>query len=162
MANSNVESVSFNEVRTSNTAPLSTFVDPSTSQVPLVRRKSVHFEEKPSLEDLELKQDQEDPNEEYFAQENADFMEYWHSTDWQRQMSGEAENAQLREWGELQDSWDAFEATASGIRHIPSYQFQPRNPYLEGNEYRTRNHMAHLDASQAFYEACVNSFTVRA
>jgi peroxin-5 len=58
----------------------------------------------------------------------------------------------MKEWGDLQDSWDSFEATASGIRQIPSYQFQPHNPYLAGAEYRTRNHMAHMDASQAFYE----------
>lgn len=146
------EYVTFSNVPTSSMTSRSGIVDPSTSmlQNPLARRKSVHFEDRPAVDDA--KEMTEDPNDEYFARENADFMEYWHSTDWQRHMSGEADSAQMREWGELQDSWDSFEATASGIRSVPNYQFQPHNPYLVGAEYQTRNHMAHMDASQVFYE----------
>lgn len=125
------------------------------TQTPLVRRKSVHFEDKPALEEGDVRQEEEDPNDAYFAQENIDFMEFWHNSDSQRHLTREEETAQMKEWGELQDSWDSFEATASGIRHIPNYQFQPHNPYVAGAEYLTRNHLAHMDASQAFYEARV-------
>lgn len=124
--------------------------DPSTSMGGALssRRKSVHFEQ-PHLDAVQTEQEdqsqqEEDPNEAYFRQENEEFIEYWNKQQSRPLESASAPTSQEAEWGAMQDSWDSFEATTWGVRAIPTYEFQPHNPYLMGdNAYRTRNHSLH-------------------
>lgn len=103
----------------------------------LHRRKSVHF-------------DTADPSSSYQAQtealvhdhdeafDNADvFYDIYNRT----HRTARLPDAQAAEWAQLQEDWDAFEATASGIKEVQKngYQFQKNNPYLEG----TRTHELH-------------------
>ncbi|EMD37853.1 hypothetical protein CERSUDRAFT_114497 [Gelatoporia subvermispora B] len=48
-----------------------------------------------------------------------------------------AQGAQQAEWDRLQNDWDSFEATATGIRPAAYYRFQTNNPYLSGHLRRT-------------------------
>lgn len=98
----------------------------------------------------------EDPNEAYFKQENAEFQTYWDAHHAEPAPMVQA-SAQQDEWSHLQESWDYFEATSSGITEIDNYQFQDNNPYLLGERSRTRHHMAHLNGPQTFYEVCDTS-----
>ncbi|KII92743.1 hypothetical protein PLICRDRAFT_172796 [Plicaturopsis crispa FD-325 SS-3] len=93
----------------------------------------------------------EDETDVYFRQENEEFTRYWnaHSTPAQQRPSASADSAA---WDRMQQDWDHFEATASGIKAVDSYQFQAANPYLIGNSSRTRHHMMHLNSPQTFYE----------
>lgn len=124
--------------------------DPGTSMGGALssRRKSVHFEQ-PHLDAAQKEQEdqiqqEEDPNEAYFRQENEEFIEYWNKQQSRPMESASAPTSQEAEWGAMQDSWDSFEATTWGVRAIPTYEFQPHNPYLMGdNSYRTRNHSLH-------------------
>ncbi|KDQ57825.1 hypothetical protein JAAARDRAFT_58405 [Jaapia argillacea MUCL 33604] len=99
---------------------------------------------------------QEDPNEAYFKQDNADYMAYWRSQEAaqnaEQNLAG-VRDAQRHEWDGLQRDWDNFEATASGIRPIANYQFQVNNPYMLGESSRTRNHLAHMERPESFYES---------
>ncbi|EGN99677.1 hypothetical protein SERLA73DRAFT_167583 [Serpula lacrymans var. lacrymans S7.3] len=95
---------------------------------------------------------QEDPNESYFRQENEEFARYWqaHHTG-PLPVSGSMSETQS--WHEMQQNWDSFEATATGIKPVANYQFQPHNPYVLGDSSRTHNHAVHLGQSQTFYES---------
>ncbi|KAF7376356.1 hypothetical protein MSAN_00051100 [Mycena sanguinolenta] len=89
---------------------------------------------------------EEDPNDEYFRQENAEYQHYWNSqaraSTSQAQLN--ATNAQSNEWGHLQADWDAFEATSTGIKPVVTYEFQRNNPYLSDTpSFTTRHHLAH-------------------
>lgn len=83
-----------------------------------------------------------DDNDAYFARENADYMQYWkdqgEAAEAARTQRAQETNSQ---WAALQDSWDQFEATSSGIKPVPQYQFQPNNPYLRGDS--SRHHRVH-------------------
>ncbi len=118
------------------------------------RRKSVHFDDNHYQEYDRAAQAGEDPNETYFQQENAEYIEYWNTEVSPAQFTRlQAQDRQTNEWDSLQDDWDSFEATASGIRSIARYQFQPHNPYLLGNSTRSRNHSMHMEGvPQSFYE----------
>lgn len=95
--------------------------------------------------------DIEDSIDEYFRQHNEDYINYWN------EVAGGLKNTHLRsdtvgqnvnEWGALQDSWDAFEASTWGIKPVPQYEFQQQNPYLrEGVNQTSRHHAAHRAAS---------------
>lgn len=86
-------------------------------------------------------QQQEDPNEAYFRQENIDYTKYWQEVNNRIAISGDV-TGQQREWDKLQEDWDHFEATSSGIKQIRNYQFQENNPYLLGDA-STRHHVMH-------------------
>ncbi|KAL1728816.1 peroxisomal targeting signal 1 receptor [Schizophyllum commune] len=92
---------------------------------------------------------QMDDNDAYFARENADYIKYWKD---QGEAAEAARNQRAQEtnsqWAALQDSWDQFEATATGIKPVPQYQFQPNNPYLLGES--SRHHRMH---AQTAYES---------
>lgn len=88
---------------------------------------------------------QVDPNDEYFRQENEDYIKYWEksmkaATD--TRTSQVSQNAQFAEWDLLQRDWDTFEATATGL-HETKYKFAAKNPYLSTESSRTRHHMMH-------------------
>ncbi|KAI0823725.1 TPR-like protein [Trametes gibbosa] len=97
----------------------------------------------------------EDQNDAYFRQENEDYiamqqasMSHARHADAARQL-----NPQAVEWDNLQQDWETFEATSTGIRPLSSYQFQPNNPYLHGEASRTRNHLAHGGIPETLYES---------
>ncbi|CAE6471822.1 unnamed protein product [Rhizoctonia solani] len=95
----------------------------------LQRRKSVHFE--PGSE--EAQQTEQDD-----AFDNADvFYDIYNR---ERQAASVAD-PQKDEWAHLQDQWESFEATASGIKPVQprTYGFQKNNPYLA----ETRTHVMH-------------------
>lgn len=97
---------------------------------------------------------QMDDNDAYFARENADYIKYWKD---QGEAAEAARNQRAQEtnsqWAALQDSWDQFEATATGIKPVPQYQFQPNNPYLLGES--SRHHRMH---AQTAYEVCLINY----
>lgn len=120
----------------------------------LHRRKSVHF-------------DTADPSSSYQAQtealvhdhdeafDNADvFYDIYNRT----HRTARLPDAQAAEWAQLQEDWDAFEATASGIKEVQKngYQFQKNNPYLEGTRtHELHRHGAGLQQSVLEHEAIV-------
>ncbi|KZT08362.1 TPR-like protein [Laetiporus sulphureus 93-53] len=61
--------------------------------------------------------------------------------------------SQDADWGRLQRDWDAFEATATGIRPLAHYQFQAHNPYVLGEASRTRTHQLHADARNSLFDS---------
>lgn len=92
----------------------------------------------------------------YFRQENAEFANYWnehHNGQALEHAQSAATTSQGAEWGHLQDQWEAFEATTTGIKAVEAYPFQQQNPYLAGDRSRTRHHTAHLQGPQSFYES---------
>ncbi|TDL25903.1 TPR-like protein [Rickenella mellea] len=114
--------------------------------------KKVHFDQANVIDETKDIQDTEDPNEEYFRQDNEDYIQYWNASAEQQVHGTSSVNEQAREWGSLQQSWDSFEATATGIKPISNYPFQQHNPYLLGSSSRTHNHAMHT-TSQSFYES---------
>ncbi|OSD06848.1 TPR-like protein [Trametes coccinea BRFM310] len=96
----------------------------------------------------------EDPNDAYFRQENEDYIAMQSAMQDSHQMLASPRwNPQTSEWDNLQDSWDAFEATSTGIRPLTAYQFQSNNPYLHGETSRTRHHAAHGGIPETLYES---------
>ena len=93
---------------------------------------------------------EEDPNEAYFRQDNEDYTNYWKAH--HAPVSPPA--VQSQEWQHLQRDWERFEATTTGVRLLPNYQFQPGNPYLLGE--RSHNHAMHGGSGQmhSFAEVC--------
>ena len=121
--------------------------------------KSVHFE--PVVTAAESLEGPEEESEEdaYWRAENRDYREYWEkasslastSTLPSRLM----ETAQQQEWGVLQDSWDAWEATATGVKHTaaPNYPFQTNNPYVFDSRSGTRG----LQSSNALEQVSITT-----
>ncbi|KAG8727593.1 hypothetical protein FRC12_022378, partial [Ceratobasidium sp. 428] len=104
----------------------------------LHRRKSVHFDTADPSTSYQIRTEDQTMDEEDAAFDNADvFYDIYNRT----HRTAKLPDAQANEWAQLQDDWDAFEATASGIRPVESkgYQFQKNNPYLSG----TRTHELH-------------------
>ena len=96
---------------------------------------------------------QEDPNDTYFRQENEDYiaMQQGFANGWQAPSARMV--PQVAEWEAMQRDWDAFEAFAHDIRAPPIYQFQPNNPYLNGEaSSRTRHHTSHAGMQETLYE----------
>lgn len=92
---------------------------------------------------------EEDANDAYFRQENEDFIHFWN----QDRVSNaddslQASTAETMFWDKLQEDWDNFEATATGIRAVEGYQFLPNNPYLVGDSSTTRHHLMHSGSSR--------------
>ncbi|CAL1707360.1 unnamed protein product [Somion occarium] len=100
----------------------------------------------------------EDPVDAYFRQENEDYIKYWneaqpHLTDSVQGSSGTSQGTtQAAEWERLQADWDAFDATATGLKPISNYQFQPNNPYLLDDSSTTRHHAIHSEGRSSLYE----------
>ncbi|VDC06954.1 unnamed protein product [Peniophora sp. CBMAI 1063] len=93
----------------------------------------------------------------YWEEENASMAEYWgahHNRADAQARARAAETKEGGEWGQLQADWDAFEATASGVRAVGAeghgYDFQANNPYLLGSS--TRTHAMHSQHG-AFFES---------
>lgn len=99
---------------------------------------------------------QGDAHEAYFQQENEDFRAWWEahytgsstSTAESSSASTSTSSAVLQkrkevgQWHELQDAWEHFEATTTGVRPVVEYQFQEENPYMEAGG--TRHHAMHV------------------
>lgn len=88
------------------------------------------------------------PDDKFWKQENADYINYWSEA--QRRRPSEDAS-----WHTLQEDWDQFEATATGIRPLNLYRFQENNPFLSGesSKTRTRNHLMH-DSQAPFTQVC--------
>ncbi|KAJ7703013.1 hypothetical protein B0H17DRAFT_1041257 [Mycena rosella] len=85
----------------------------------------------------------EDPNDEYFRQENAEYQRYWAEAN---APAPQASTSQIREWDHLQEDWDNFEATQTGIKPVDRYMFQLNNPYMSHSpSSTTRHHLAHQE-----------------
>ncbi|KAJ4001589.1 hypothetical protein F5050DRAFT_1683192 [Lentinula boryana] len=96
---------------------------------------------------------QEEALDAYFRQENEDYMQYWNGMD-PRKAQRRTSEIDLP-WNKLQTDWDKFEASTQGITPVISYQFQKNNPYLRGDNLRTRHHSMHLNER---LEVCVICF----
>ncbi|KAF5380491.1 hypothetical protein D9615_004572 [Tricholomella constricta] len=90
---------------------------------------------------------EEDLNDAYFRQENAEYQQYWNDAQATRSSQSQKPNAEVTSWEHLQNDWDQFEATTTGIKHVDNYQFQDHNPYhnpyLVGDSSTTRQHLMH-------------------
>lgn len=95
----------------------------------------------------------EDANDAYFRQENAEYIHYWNDVD-ATTSKVHTTNSDVASWDRLQNDWDKFEATASGIRPADNYQFQDNNPYLIGDSSRTRHHEMHSHQSIVEVRPC--------
>ena len=91
----------------------------------------------------------EDPVDAYFRQDNEDYIKYWQEQGRPPTLADSVKGTtsfganQTAEWDKLQQDWDAFEATSTGIKAVSNYQFQPNNPYVLGEASRTRHHAIH-------------------
>ncbi|RXW22970.1 hypothetical protein EST38_g2873 [Candolleomyces aberdarensis] len=108
-------------------------------------------QEQNSASDSKQDTTQEDPNDAYFRQENAEYMKYWSEAGEGRQDTT-GTSAETAMWDRLQEDWDNFEATASGIMPVTRYVFQENNPYLLGESSRTRHHVQHSGQRQTMLE----------
>lgn len=88
----------------------------------------------------------EDVNDAYFRQENAEYTRYWNTVHQPTANADNVPNAEMLAWDKLQNDWDRFEATSSGIKPISKYHFQSNNPYLLGDSSRTRHHLMHAES----------------
>jgi peroxin-5 len=95
---------------------------------------------------------EEDSNEAYFRQDNEDYANYWKAH--HAPVSPLAVPSQ--EWQQLQRDWERFEATTTGVRPLPKYQFQSGNPYLLGE--RSHNHAMHGGSTQVLSSTEVCDF----
>ena len=93
-----------------------------------------------------------DANDSYFQQENADYIRYWNDLAQPQDLMDESEES--LSWDDLQDDWEHFEATATGIKAVNHYQFQENNPYLLGDSSATRQHLVHTYGRQSVFEVC--------
>ncbi len=101
------------------------------------------------------KMGEEDANAAYFRQENEDFIRYW--TD--RGASEHAPPVSTSDWDKLQEDWDRFEATVTGIKPVEGYRLQPNNPYLLGDYSKmTRHHLMHNGHRSTAMEVSTFSF----
>ncbi|KAI6110544.1 hypothetical protein EDD16DRAFT_1610426 [Pisolithus croceorrhizus] len=111
---------------------------------------------------------QGDAHEAYFQQENEDFRAWWeaHYTG-PSTFTAESSTAgtptspavlqkrkEVGQWHELQDAWEQFEATTTGVRPVVEYEFQEENPYMGGNLEvgGTRHHAMHVGGIERMYE----------
>ncbi|KAG8732517.1 hypothetical protein FRC12_019245, partial [Ceratobasidium sp. 428] len=121
----------------------------------LHRRKSVHFDTADPSTSYQTRTEDQTMDEADGAFDNADvFYDIYNRT----HRTAKLPDAQANEWAQLQDDWDAFEATASGIRPVESkgYQFQKNNPYLSGTRtHELHRHGAGLQQSVLEHEAIV-------
>ena len=85
---------------------------------------------------------EEDANDAYFRQDNEDYANYWKA----HHAPMPPVSAPSQEWQQLQRNWERFEATATGVRPLAKYQFQPGNTYLLGE--RSHNHTMHRGSIQ--------------
>ncbi|KAF7306043.1 hypothetical protein HMN09_00759000 [Mycena chlorophos] len=98
---------------------------------------------------------EEDPNDAYFRQENREYQQYWADAEVaQAKAHAKQQQQQNADWGRMQDDWDGFEATETGIKPVERYHFQANNPYLSsvGSSSTTRHHLAHA-GREAFFES---------
>lgn len=119
-------------------------------------RKSVHFGRHEVLEEYPGTKEVETTDDRYWRQENIEYQDYWKSHRFGTTARDDPE------WGRLQDDWDRFEATSTGIRPISVYRFQPNNPYLIGDS-STHNHLIHtqrISANEVSTNMSLSSFTV--
>jgi peroxin-5 len=108
--------------------------------------KSVHFDPVTTTNEPMVEASQGESEEDaYWKAENSDYREYWEKA---ASLSASEnipprlmETPQQREWGALQDSWDAWEVTATGVKHTTAatYPFQANNPYAFGSRSGTRS-----------------------
>ncbi|PCH43796.1 TPR-like protein [Wolfiporia cocos MD-104 SS10] len=102
----------------------------------------------------------ESPIDAYLREENERYIEVTRQAQPERGSSKRdswmdmyGPDTQDADWGRLQRDWNAFEATATGIRPLAHYQFQAHNPYVLGEASRTRHHALHAaDAQHALFE----------
>ncbi|KAH6913796.1 peroxisomal targeting signal 1 receptor [Coprinopsis sp. MPI-PUGE-AT-0042] len=95
---------------------------------------------------------EEDANDAYFREENEEYARYWNQSDKARfdVPRGAAMSEERAGWDRLQEDWDRFEATTTGIKQVNNYQFQASNPYLLGESSRTRQHEMHNGRQSVF------------
>jgi peroxin-5 len=120
---------------------------PNHVDSPMFRVRHEHILPLPQQLTEQKEGEQEDLNDAYFRQENVDYSKYWQGLNGLLAPSALTTNAQEKEWDSLQDDWDRFEATSTGIKKLNSYQFQHNNPYLLGDSSRTRHHALHYGLS---------------
>jgi len=137
------------------TKSMSTTPVASSSASPVIRErslttdgwpmKSVHFKPMTTTDeptgDLEQAETGEDT---YWEAENRDYREYWEKTTPTSTAAAPPAHPmrtpQQREWDTLQESWNTWEATATGVKHTAAenYPFQTDNPYVFDDRSGTR------------------------
>jgi peroxin-5 len=93
----------------------------------------------------------QDADDIYFRRENEEYSEYW-DAHYTGPVPNTVSAGDRGSWHELQEAWDALEATSTGIKPVVNYQFQVNNPYLLGDSSRTHQHEMHMSQAQRLYE----------
>ncbi|KAF8581617.1 TPR-like protein [Ramaria rubella] len=114
-------------------------------------RKPVHFDRPEVIRNDTSSQGQtihdvENADSKFWKQENDEYQNYWKDRNVPQRL--ESLRAAPEEWDKLQADWDHFEATATGIKPVTMYQFQPNNRYLVGDS-STHNHVMHTQRSHS-------------
>lgn len=104
-------------------------IGPSTTTGPI----SAPFKQIPSIGKMDgsvsLNVEMETDEDRFWREENDAYKQYWsHTVD-------HPGSFRHPEWDKLQEDWDKFEATSSGITAVSSYPFQVNNPYLHRNSF---------------------------
>jgi peroxin-5 len=109
--------------------------------------KDFLFSERSAISETNLPEQQvqvhEDEVDAYFRRENVEYTRYWNDIDVSVASKAHTANPDAASWDRLQDDWDKFEATATGIKPVDSYQFQHNNPYVIGDSSTTHHHEMH-------------------
>lgn len=100
-------------------------VGPSTAVT-----SSIRFEQFPSVKNgdpIPSINEMETDDDRFWKEENNAYKQYWSH----KGTSVHGGNHRDPEWDQLQEDWDKFEATSTGIKTASSYPFQTHNPYSQ-------------------------------
>ncbi|GJJ06316.1 hypothetical protein Clacol_000507 [Clathrus columnatus] len=89
----------------------------------------------------QMRNEVETDDDRYWKEENAAYQQYWSHTSMQDGFQ------RYPEWDRLQEDWEKFEATSTGIKMVSSYPFQANNPYLQ-TDFVLGNHSSHTLGEQ--------------
>ncbi|KAH7108490.1 TPR-like protein [Auriculariales sp. MPI-PUGE-AT-0066] len=119
---------------------------------------------------FEVEQESESELDAYLRRDNADYQRFWQDAQASQASSSSAAAAASKwsdprtaEWDALQQGWDAFEATATGMQPVArggeDYIFQTENPYLvgESSTFRSAAHADGVYSASAFQAAAYAS-----
>ncbi|PVG00366.1 TPR-like protein [Serendipita vermifera] len=117
--------------------------------------KAVHFNPVTTVTNPIESQEEMSEEDVYWAAENRDYKNYWEKAAMLPSTSTSLDpTPQQREWDQLQESWDSWEATAEGMKQVsvPNYPFQTNNPYVFDRRHNMSNWRSASSNDQSILE----------
>ncbi|KAG1715745.1 hypothetical protein ID866_1413 [Astraeus odoratus] len=122
---------------------------------------------------LSMREKEGDVNEAYFEKENEEFKAWWDAhhagpsssttssvepptvTTGPSMSLAQQKQREIGQWYEMQNAWDEFEATTTGVRPVLEYEFEKENPYLKGvgGIQASRHHSMHTESVGRMHES---------